>query len=165
MVTAVYLHLPSNWFPLWKNVTKVHCAQHVPGISTKLSSSPSTSTSFILLPDSSPFSAFTQSNPILKGLLSHSLSSYHDDVLSSKTWEWWQQGALPTRCSRRRSPPRGSGSSPDHDYLHFDAGDHNDVVVQGKNIKLDQETNSTASLKVKRIVRLRFLKMLPKITL
>ena len=30
MVTVVYLHLPSNWFPLWKNVTKVHCAQHVP---------------------------------------------------------------------------------------------------------------------------------------
>ena len=55
---------------------------------------------------------------------------------------------MPTRCSRPRLPPRGSGSSPDHDYLHFEAGDDNIVVVQGKNIKLDQETNSTASLRI-----------------
>ena len=30
-MVMVYLHLPSNWLSLGKNVTKVHCAQHVPG--------------------------------------------------------------------------------------------------------------------------------------
>ena len=29
-MVMVYLHLPSNWLSLGKNVTKVHCAQHVP---------------------------------------------------------------------------------------------------------------------------------------
>ena len=29
-MVMVYLHLSSNWLSLGKNVTKVHCAQHVP---------------------------------------------------------------------------------------------------------------------------------------